>query len=94
MTPSELASLSDPSGLTPETHALWLVKNGTWDAAHNVAQDIHTRYGSWIHALLHLIEGDIGNAHYWFARAGKTAVKVAEIEALWEEIANEILALE
>ncbi len=88
---SALRDAAPPAGLSPEARALWLVKNGAWDAAHNVAQDIDTPHGSWIHALLHLIEGDIGNAHYWFARAGKAAVKVSEIEELWQQIAEEIL---
>ncbi|MCA1964908.1 MAG: hypothetical protein LDL31_13265 [Prosthecobacter sp.] len=91
MTPSELASLPDPSHLSSEAQALWQVKNGSWDAAHNIAQEIHTRMGSWIHALLHVIEGDQWNADYWFSKAGKPSRKPAEIEILWEEIAREVL---
>ncbi len=57
-----------PPGLSLELQALWLVEKGDWEAAHNIAQDIHTPDGSWIHALLHLIEGDVGNAGYWYAK--------------------------
>jgi hypothetical protein len=92
MTPAELAAAPTlPTGLSPEAQALWHAKKGNWEQSHNIAQDIHTKHGSWIHALLHLIEGDVGNAHYWFAKAGKSAVKIAEIEELWQEIATEIL---
>lgn len=91
MTPPELASLKDPSDLSPELHALWLIKNGSWDAAHDVAQDISTKTGSWIHALLHVIEGDLWNADYWFAKAGKPSRKPGEVEALWTEIASALL---
>ncbi len=42
--------------------------------------------GSWIHALLHLIEGDEGNAGYWYARAGKPARTPLEIDEAWEEL--------
>ena len=29
--------------------------------------------GAWVHAWLHRIEGDLGNAGYWYRRAGKPA---------------------
>ena len=80
-----------PGGLSQEAQALWHAKKGNWDAAHNIAQDIHTPLGSWIHALLHLIEGDTGNAHYWLHKAGKSPVKTSQIDALWEEIAEFVL---
>ena len=86
MSPAEFIALKDPSSLAPEAHALWLVKHGTWDVAHNVAQDIPTKTGSWIHALLHVIEGDQWNADYWFAKAGKPSRGPKDVEALWEEI--------
>lgn len=96
MTPAELARSASadalpPDGLSPEAEALWHVKKGNWEAAHNIAQDIPSALGSWIHALLHLIEGDIGNAGYWFNRAGKPTRKPAEIDALWDEIAAFVL---
>ena len=76
MTTEELANSAatddaPPAELSPECAALWHTKAGNWEAAHDIAQDIHTSMGSWIHAHLHLIEGDIGNAGYWYSRAGK-----------------------
>jgi hypothetical protein len=96
MTAAELAAAarrdSTPdASLSDEAKALWQAKKGNWDAAHNIAQDVHTPLGSWIHALLHLIEGDQGNANYWFHKAGKPSRKPAEIDALWDEIAAEVL---
>jgi len=92
MSPAELATaITLPPGLSLEAQALWHAKKGHWEDSHNIAQDIHTKRGSWIHALLHLIEGDVGNAHYWFAKAGKPSVKLTEIEELWLAIATEIL---
>jgi hypothetical protein len=75
-----------PPDLTPELRALWFTRAGQWEAAHDIAQDIPTPMGSWIHALLHLIEGDTGNANYWFARARRPTRRPAEQESLWEEI--------
>ena len=53
--------------------ALWHDATGDWDGAHRVAQDVETPEGAWVHAYLHRKEGDIGNAGYWYRRAGKPA---------------------
>lgn len=84
---SALADTAPPAGLTPELQALWLAKKNRWDDAHNIAQDIHTPDGSWIHALLHLIEGDTGNAGYWYARAGRPVRGRSDIDDEWDRIA-------
>lgn len=96
MTPQSLRQSAEsepepPAGLSDEVRALWLARANRWDEAHDVAQEIHTPDGSWIHALLHLIEGDIGNAGYWFARAGRPSVRASEIDAEWEKIARKLL---
>ena len=84
---------SEPPGtLSPECKALWYSKAGQWEEAHNVAQDIDTSLGSWIHAHLHLIEGDIGNARYWYTRAGKTPSTRERIDEEWHELAHAALA--
>ena len=77
---------SPPAGLSDELCSLWLTKKGEWEAAHDIAQDIDTQMGSWIHALLHLIEGDLGNAGYWYSRAGKPSRQPEEIDDSWEEL--------
>jgi len=96
MTPAQLSASArsgtkPPAGLSREAQALWFTKQGDWDQAHDIAQDIPTPTGSWLHALLHLIEGDLGNARYWFAAAGRPAKRPSQIDELWEEIAAEVL---
>lgn len=96
MTPAQLrASVSSdpkpPAGLSLEAKALWYTKKGDWEAAHNIAQDIETPTGSWLHALLHLVEGDFGNARYWFVEAGRPVKKLSQIDELWDEIAEAVL---
>lgn len=44
---------------------------GDWDAAHEVAQSGQGALCAWLHAHLHRVEGDPGNAAYWYARAGR-----------------------
>lgn len=95
MTVEELLNTIDsdtpPDGLSDELLALWHTKAGHWDQAHDIAQEIHTTTGSWIHALLHLIEGDTGNAAYWFRRADMPIRSLDEIDALWLEITSYLL---
>ena len=47
---------------SPALKALWWDAKGDWNASHDIAQDIHTPVGSWIHAYLHRKEGDEWNA--------------------------------
>ncbi|UWQ17408.1 hypothetical protein [Jannaschia sp. M317] len=44
---------------------------GGWDAAHDIAQAGRGEACAWLHAHLHRVEGDAGNAAYWYARAGR-----------------------
>jgi hypothetical protein len=92
MTPAELKASAErdatpPPSLNAAARALWHAHAGQWDAAHNIAQDDHSSLGSWTHALLHLMEGDVGNAGYWFTRAGRPAVPRNQIAAEWDKIA-------
>ena len=94
MTAAELktATQAAAEAVSPEALSLWHAKQGNWDAAHNIALDIPTKMGSWIHALLHVIEGDQWNADYWFAKAGKPSRGPKEIDKLWDEIAGVVLS--
>jgi len=52
--------------------AIELALAGEWDAAHQLVQrheDDAT--AAWIHAVLHKLEGDLGNARYWYRRADR-----------------------
>lgn len=60
-----------PVGLSLAQRALWLTKAGRWDESHDLCEEVPEPAGSWIHAYLHRVEGDLGNASYWYHRAGK-----------------------
>ena len=54
--------------------AVELALNHKWDEAHNLVQKYEDEaMASWIHAVLHKIEGDMDNSRYWYRRAGKMA---------------------
>ena len=61
-----------PSDAAPMLRAVWHGLRGEWDAAHELAQAQDDAEGAWVHAWLHRIEGDLGNADYWYRRAGRT----------------------
>jgi hypothetical protein len=45
---------------------------GEWHDAHGIVQtDEVDPIACWIHAVLHKIEGDAGNARYWYRKAGR-----------------------
>ena len=56
--------------------ALALLAGGDWDGAHRAVQDDPSADAAWIHAHLHRVQGDLANARYWYARAGRPEAAV------------------
>ena len=83
-------SNSQPPKTTPLLQSLWYDKKGDWNKSHDIAQDIHTPDGSWVHAYLHRKEEDIWNADYWYRRAGRTRPSVS-LDKEWESIVKAFL---
>ena len=54
---------------------------GCWADAHEVAQAVNTREGSYWHAIAHRQEPDAGNAGYWFGQVGRHPI-FGELEKL------------
>ena len=82
-----------PAGLSAELQSLWHTKVGNWDDAHNIAQEIHTPFGSAIHAHLHVIEGDLGNAGYWYRKAGRPTRGPETLDEEWRELVEEAIGM-
>lgn len=80
-----LQQLTPPDFSNPLLLALWHEGRGDWDASHNIAQDVHSKEGSWVHAYLHRKEGDIWNADYWYNRAGRKRPPYG-LEQEWREM--------
>ena len=60
-----------------------------WEAAHLIAQDYSDVNANWLHAVLHKIEGDVSNSHYWYACTamnGANARKYADFNNAREEL--------
>ncbi|MDX2429772.1 MAG: hypothetical protein QNK35_02490 [Bacteroides sp.] len=76
--------------IPPLLQSLLLDASGDWDSAHRIAQNDPSKDGSWVHAYLHRVEGDNGNAGYWYRSAGKKFSELSLIEE-WEYIAMALL---
>ena len=87
---SSLTELSPDKSLSVYLKALWYDAKGDWDNAHTIIQDVPDKNASWIHAYLHRKEGDIGNADYWYSKAGRER-PVVSLEEEWEEIVKALL---
>ena len=77
---------SFPEDIPPLLQALLLESAGDWDSAHKIAQNDPSADGSWVHAYLHRVEGDLGNASYWYRSAGRRMPDISMDEE-WEYIA-------
>jgi hypothetical protein len=92
MTADELRAVAAlPDGLSSALQALWYEAQGDWTQAHDLLQDDPSADGAWVHAYLHRVEGDPGNAAYWYRRAGRP-VSAAGLADEWRAIASALLA--
>jgi hypothetical protein len=85
-----LSNAVPPKTLAPALQALWWAKKGDWDKAHRIVMDEHSREAAWVHAHLHRVEGDDGNAGYWYRQA-KQRPGSGPHEAEWEAIVAALL---
>jgi len=66
----KLTEKQKPAEKLSDIHlALWYIFNDNWKMAHKTAQKLNTQTACWPHAYLHRVEGDKGNADYWYGRA-------------------------
>ncbi|MBR0894716.1 hypothetical protein JQ616_07125 [Bradyrhizobium tropiciagri] len=88
------ASLNDAApdpALSSQLAALWWARKGDWDQAHRIVMNESDANSAWVHAYLHRVEGDLGNAGYWYGQAGQPVAKDT-VEAEWERIVSALLA--
>lgn len=74
---NSLTQATPSSGLSVELTALWYDGKGDWNHSHEVIQDVNSKNAAWIHAYLHRKEGDLGNAQYWYNRAGRSMPNIS-----------------
>ncbi|MDP4004114.1 hypothetical protein [Methylobacterium sp. NEAU K] len=93
-----LAEAGPPQAWPAPLAALWWLSRDApgpdepaWERAHALVQAASGPDAAWVHAHLHRIEGDAGNARYWYERAGRAVPsdtpseeRAAIIAALWD----------
>jgi len=71
--------------------ALGHLQRGEWQAAHEIVQaDEESALACWAHGIVHIMEGDIPNARYWYGQARRAFPAkpdaATEIRSLKEEL--------
>lgn len=80
-----------PEGLPPALEALWWSAKGDWERAHKIVMGHEGEADAdWVHAYLHRVEGDLPNARYWYAQAGRDPAGGAPDQE-WSAIASALL---
>lgn len=88
-----IASLKEdqpPKSISHLLQGLWYDARGDWDQSHRIIQDIPSKEAAWVHAYLHRKEGDIWNADYWYAQAGRKRPDIS-LEDEWMEIVKALI---
>jgi hypothetical protein len=88
---SSFTDKTPPDGLSPALTALWWAGKDAWDKAHRIVMDEDSADCAWVHAYLHRVEGDLGNAGYWYRQAGRKPA-TGELAAEWDAIAATLLS--
>ncbi|MEA2881694.1 MAG: hypothetical protein QOH32_950 [Bradyrhizobium sp.] len=87
---SSLSGAAPALDISPPLAALWWAGKGDWSKAHAIVQDDTGIDAAWVHAYLHQVEGDLGNAGYWYRRAGQP-VATGALDMEWDRIVVALL---
>jgi len=88
---ASVASDAPPADAGPALQALWWMRRGDWNRAHECVQAHEGEPDcDSVHAHLHRQEGDLENAGYWYRRAGRP-VSQQSLDEEWAALASEML---
>jgi hypothetical protein len=77
-------------GMAVQLKSLWYDAKGEWHKVHAQVDHLDDRESAWVHAYLHRKEGDIGNADYWYRKAGKVRPDVL-LQEEWTALVDHFL---
>ena len=66
------------------------LERGDWQAAHEIVQKAEeSPLSCWVHGIVHIMEGDVPNARYWYRQArrpfpgdGSIAQEIAALKGM------------
>jgi hypothetical protein len=78
-----------PLSLGELERALKHLRAGDWQAAHEIVQkDEDSPLACWAHGIVHLMEGDLPNARYWYGQAKRAFPAQPDASAETEALAR------
>ncbi len=63
---------------------------GRWSEAHNLVQSDDSQLSAWLHGILHVQEGDLEDAEYWYGKANRNFRSRGTLEEELERFAAEL----
>ena len=67
------------------------MRAGRWNDAHNLVQTDDSQFGAWLHGILHIQEGDLEDAEYWYGKADRNFRNRGTLQEELERLATELL---
>ena len=76
-----------PLGRSELQRALKHLRAHEWQAAHEIVQqDEESPLACWAHGIVHLMEGDLPNARYWYQQAKRAFPEMPDAQAETEAL--------
>lgn len=57
--------------MTSLREILQLLRAGQWKQAHDLVQEDPSPLAAWLHGIVHIVEGDLEDAEYWYGKADR-----------------------
>lgn len=71
-------------------HAVVHARHGDWDKTHLMVRADESLLGTWLHGIVHIQEGDLENASFWYAKAGRNFAQHGSAEEELGKLESEL----
>jgi len=68
------------------------MRSGRWIEAHNLVQTDDSPLAAWLHGILHIQEGDLEDAEYWYGKANRHFRSRGSLDEELERFEAELLS--
>jgi hypothetical protein len=63
---------ASPKSSADLARAVAHLESRDWQAAHEIVQEDESDLAAWLHGIVHMLEGDLDNARYWYRRVHRS----------------------